>query len=380
MRNLDNKKFICTGCFLCSNICPTDAIKMIQDQEGFYQYQIIEEKCISCEKCVKSCPKIQNIDKEKDILNAYAAYTKDDEVLKQSSSGGIFSELAKEIFNQKGVVVGATWQKGEVKHILISKEKDLEKLQSSKYLQSNLNQIFNETKKALDKNKIVLFSGTSCQIAALNNFIKHDNLYTVDIVCHGVPSQKVFNLSQKQRLGKENVEVNFRSKANGWADFELEYKNEHSIFHKKDAWFSQYLDNHFLKKDCYDCPFISKERLADISLGDYWGIANVDAKFFKDNNNKGVSLVLINSRKGQKLFDNISDNLVYKETKAEEANKYNQRILSGKYDDEYLIKRANFFKKYHNNEIIFDDSKVIIKKTSIIRRVLGKIKRTIVRR
>ena len=379
MPNLDTKDFICTGCFLCSNICPTNAIEIKEDKEGFYQYEIKEDKCISCEKCVNICPKLNHVEKEYDILKCYAAYSKDDEILKQSSSGGLFTELASYILKNNGVVGGACWQDGIIKHILIKKEKDLEKLRGSKYLQSNLGDIFIETKKALDNNKKVLFSGTSCQIGALNNFIKHDNLYTLDIVCHGVPSVKTFWLSLEQRFNKKGMKVNFRSKPNGWLNFEIEYEGIHSISFNKDAWFDKYLNNHFLKKDCYNCPFIDKKRLADISLGDYWGINVTDKDFFKQNDNKGVSVVLINSVKGSDLFKNIKDKLIFKETSTLEAYKYNSRLLNGKYDDIYFKKRIKFYEKLSKNEIIFDDTKVKVQKTTFIRRCINKLKRILKR-
>jgi len=338
MNNLNSKKFECTGCFLCGDICPTGAIKMVRDEEGFYQFNIEENKCTECGLCVKKCPKLNAIKKNKASKNCYAAYSKDNDVLFVSSSGGIFSELAKVILTDNGVVIGAAWIENDIKHIYIDSLNDLEKLRSSKYIQSNLEGIYMIIKEKLNEKRKVLFTGTPCQVAAVKNFIEDDNLYLIDLVCHGVPSKLVLDASIKQRFNKDDLRVNFRSKTTGWHyKYSLEYYNKNYKKTNKntaDGWFKGYLNNNFLKKDCYDCNFTGINRVADITLGDFWEIGQIDQEFYKENNDKGVSLVLINNDKGKNLFDQIKENIVFKEENIELAVKYNPRITNGKYDKE----------------------------------------------
>ena len=349
MSNLKIKNFNCTGCGLCSNICPTNAIRIELDNEGFYQFNIDEKKCTDCGLCVKKCPKVnfENKNKTEDI-NVYAAYSKNKEIVLKSTSGGIFSELALQIIKENGIVIGVSYEDDKVKHIVINNEKELEKLRGSKYIQSYTGNIYSIVKENLKQKKKVLFSGTPCQCAAMRNMINDDdNLIILDIVCHGVPSYKVFQKANKDRFNKEITKVQFRNKKNGWTNYNINYYNKDklvkTIMHSHDEYFIGYIKNCYLMKSCYNCEFTNIPRVADISLGDFWGIETIDKDFFKQNKNWGVSLFYINNPKGACLFEKIKDNVIYKKEELELSYKYNPRVNNGKYSKKMIEDRNNFF-------------------------------------
>ncbi len=380
MNNLNSKKFNCTGCGLCSNICPTNAIKIEHDEEGFYQFNIDEKKCIDCGLCVKKCPKINFKTKnKKEEMKAYAAYSKNKEIVSKSTSGGIFSELALQIIKENGIVIGVSYEDDKVKHIVIDNKKDLEKLRGSKYIQSYTGNIFNIVKEKLKQNKKVLFSGTPCQCAAMRNMINNDdNLIIVDIVCHGVPSYKVFEKANKDRFKEKVTKVIFRNKKNGWSNYNINYYNKDklikSIMHSYDEYFIGYIKNCYLMKSCYNCDFATIPRVADISLGDFWGIETTDKDFFNKNQDRGISLIYTNNQKGSDLFEKIKDNIVYKEEQLELSYKYNPRINNGKYSEKMIENRKNFF----NND--FDTSFKSRRYTPNLKeQIIYKIKRPLVK-
>lgn len=383
--NLNKKTFECTGCFLCEYICPVKAIKIEVDSEGFYQYNIDESKCIECEICIKKCPKL-NPSISKDISNkCFAAYSNDDEILYNSSSGGIFSELAIAVLEEGGVVIGAAWVNDKVKHILIDEKKDLVKLRSSKYIQSDLSNIFILIDKALKNEKKVLFSGTPCQIAACKGYFESDNLLTVDVVCHGVANKRILDLSIDQRFNKKNIAVNFRDKRFGWHySYGLKYYNaddgKEAAFRKinYDSWFRSYLRNIFLKKDCYDCQFCGENRVSDITLGDFWNIKDINEELFANNKDHGVSMVLLNSKKGEEYFNIIKKRVTFSPEEIQMAIKYNPRISNGKYSNEFLKKRNTFFKRLGEGKVKFIDMNPLFydikdKINSFLNRVIKRI-------
>lgn len=374
MLNLKEYGVKCTGCFLCADICPTKAIKMQLDEEGFFKYIIDESKCIKCGLCVKKCPKLKYSSNNNKISssNCYSAYSKDDEILLNSSSGGIFSEISNFILNFNGVVIGAAYINNSVRHILIEKKEDLKLLRGSKYLQSDLTGIYNIVKDNLKQNKKVLFSGTPCQIAALTNFIQDENLYTIDIVCHGVPSKKVYDFMLLECFNSKVSKVEFRKKTNSWRNFNIKYDNK-IISKDEDKWFKEFLNNTNLKQDCYNCPFVSDKRLGDITLADFWGIQDIDLDFYNLNRDRGVSAIMINSKKGKYLFEGIKENIIYKEQDLNKLIKYNPRIDNPRYDDIFLDNRKIFFEKFNAGKITFKrtiDIKKIIKK--FVKKIIGR--------
>lgn len=294
----------CTGCQLCYNVCDFDAIHIELSSEGFYVPRINFGKCSNCGKCFKYCPIENEFSDYNETINVYAAKSNDEEIRMKSSSGGIFSELAKEILKQHGIVFGAAFnENNRLIHIDIDSKKDLTNLRGSKYLQSDINLSYKKVKNYLADGKKVMFVGTPCQASALRNYIRgNDNLLIVDLVCHGVPSIKVFEKYLKYIFNDEKIKnIYFRDKQEeGWKNYYINLVGEESNFkksHRKDPFLYGFLKNLYLNKICYNCPFSKIPRVSDITLGDFWGVNQ------ELDDNKGTSLVIVNSNKGQQIID-----------------------------------------------------------------------------
>lgn len=367
----------CCGCHACYNICPKDAIIMEEDEKGFKYPKIDSDKCINCGLCKKSCP-IINEAKNNNEPEAWAMYNNELSDRVNSSSGGIFMLLAKEIIKRKGVVFGAMFDSNfNVIHSCITSISDIEKLQGSKYVQSSIMDSYMKVKEYLDEDRYVLFTGTSCQIEGLNHYLvkKYDKLYTQDIICHGVPSPKVWReyLKYQKNNNKETIRnVSFRNKDYGWSLFRTKvwfdtktYSEEHS----KDIYMKSFLRNLCLRDSCYNCKFKNKYRNSDITLADFWGANNVCPEM---NDDKGLSLVLINSKKGLELFETIKNNCTIKKVDFEKAIKYN----SAYYQSCIMPKnREIFFKEI--NSMNFEKTVNKYTRKPLIKRVFGKIKKII---
>lgn len=336
----------CTGCYGCLNSCPVKgAIEFKKTEEGFYK-PILTDKCVQCGLCKKGCPVITKVNSnKKEDLKVYSCWSKDKKVVKNSSSGGIFSELAKEYLDNNGVVFGAKWENGEIIHCGITKLEELKELQKSKYLQSKINNCYLDIKKYLNEGKKVLFVGTPCEIGALNTIVNHENLVTVDLICHGIPSYTAYEkyIGENYNLNIKDVTVDFRNKDTGWENYNLTFKNKNQIIiqnnHRKDIWFRGFLTNVYLNKPCYNCEFRTLPRFADITLGDFWGVP-IEIK-----NSEGTSVVTINSKKGKKLFEKIKNNLEVKDVQLEIALKGNPCLYNYKMSDN---KREGFYKDFSN--------------------------------
>ena len=297
----------CCGCTACENICPKNCISFKYDSEGFAYPSIETESCINCGMCESVCPFLAEHNKRiPDVV--YAAKNKNDRIRLESSSGGIFTALALQIFKRGGFVVGAAFDSNfNVKHVIINNKNELSKLQGSKYVQSDLRGLFKPIKKILEDGQLLLFSGTPCQINGLKNFLRKDfdNLICVEIVCHGVPSPLIWKDYLNSRIESISpVCISFRDKRKGWAEYGLAIKKEDGseLYENREDcnYLKGYLANVFLRPSCYNCPSKSGISRADICLGDYWGI-NRAHKDFSDN--KGVSLVMVYSQKGKDLFE-----------------------------------------------------------------------------
>lgn len=326
----------CSGCGACGEICPVSAIVMRPDEEGFLYPSVNEDECVRCGKCVSVCPivsKRKDVD-EKGII-AYAAKTKREEVLLNSSSGGIFTEIATRILDENGIVFGAAFDESfGVRHIAIDRVSDLDKLRGSKYLQSEIASSYSEARNCLEQGKTVLFTGTPCQIGGLYSFLDkdYDNLITQDIICHGVPSPTVWKRYVEYREAKTSSKTRkafFRNKKYGWKSysmqFEFENSKKYSRIASEDPYMRGFLNNLCLRPSCYECYFKSKARMTDITLADCWGIENICPELDDD---RGTSLVIINSPKGRLLFDEIKLNLEYRKVDFEEAVRYNSAMTA----------------------------------------------------
>jgi len=332
MIEIDNKEN-CTSCSACFNICPVNAIEMVEDNEGFKYPKVNKEKCINCHLCEKVCPIKNKYNAEENAKKptVIAAWTKNVETRLDSTSGGVFTELANQIYDEGGYVCGAIYNKEwMVEHIVSNDRKDIDKIRSSKYLQSNINYVFKEIKEKLNKGHKVLMCGSPCQIAGLYNFLgkKYENLYTADFICRGMNSPKIFKGYLNELESKYNskiVRIKFKNKIHGWHNFStrIDFENKKRYIGGRyiDSYMIGYLKyNAFMRPSCYNCKFKDLPRMADITLADFWGIEDIDEKL---DNNQGTSMVLLNSNKGKELFEKIKNNISYKEINSEKVFKQN---------------------------------------------------------
>lgn len=342
MLKIDNKSNCC-GCHACYNSCPQNAIIMEEDEKGFKYPKINENKCTNCGFCEKVCP-ILNKRKIANDPKAYACINKDENIRENSSSGGIFTLIAKEIINMGGVVFGTKFDSNfNVIHSYTSLEEELYKFRGSKYVQSIIGDNYKIAKSFLEEGKYVLFTGTPCQIEGLLAYLgkKYDKLFTQDIICHGVPSPKVWRKYLDYRKHKDEdrpLSINFRNKDNGWSSFNLKFTYENKSYKKsqvEDKYMQAFLRNVCLRDSCYKCSFKKINRLSDITLADFWGIQRVKPELY---DNKGTSLVIVNSEKGKELFESIKENIIQEEVNIEEALVGNTAMLTSAVVDKNRVK------------------------------------------
>lgn len=342
------KKDKCCGCSACADICPQKAIKMVADQEGFYYPSLNLKKCVKCHLCVHICPMENNTNsKEQDnIHSTYVVKNIDMQVRLASRSGGVFSALSTFVLDNQGIVYGCVLNdKFEAQHFRASNKFDCNRMRGSKYVQSNIEGIYAQINKDLQSGLIVLFTGTPCQTQAVKNYIPpkwHKNLYLVDIVCHGVPSpliwQEYLRMIEKKFNGKTTA-VNFRNKIKyGWADH-IETVSIDGIEHDSQIYTNLFYNHYIIRPSCFHCPYKCLDRSGNITIADCWGIDSVMPDF---DDNKGVSLVLINDDKGKKLFQSVSDKL---EIHRVDINQFLQPPFKGN----FIIpsKRRLFWRTYH---------------------------------
>jgi coenzyme F420-reducing hydrogenase beta subunit len=326
----------CSGCLACLNVCPTQAITKDEDAYGFIIPEISKEQCIHCGLCEKVCEFVNPINKNTPY-KVFAGISKNQDVLRRSTSGGIFFECAKQIIEKGGVVYGCAFSDNfTVQHIRVEALADLKKLQGSKYVQSDMGTIYQEVKKDLENNRLVLFSGTPCEISGIKHIIEDQkNLFTIEIICHGVPSQRFFNdylLYETKKQKKNIIDFCFRDKRKGWrCSGSITFKSENAKDAAKyiNVSNSYYYYYYYMKKpeiyrgSCYICPFAKTERCADITLGDYW---RVERKHPEIDSKNGVSLILINSVQGNDLITMIKDNCLLYESKLDYAKQFNKQL------------------------------------------------------
>lgn len=318
----------CCGCYACATICPTHCITFEEDWEGFWYPKIEKEKCVGCKLCMQTCP-TQKLKREKLYTApiAYGAMNKNEDLRLKSSSGGVFCLLAKKVLEQHGVVFGAAFDSGfrNVQHIYVEQLTDLEKLYGSKYIQSKIGNCYEEAEAFLKNGRSVLFTGTPCQIEGLKAFLKkdYDLLYCMDLVCHGVPSPKVWRkyLDYQERLAEGQVTgIQMRSKPAGWKKFAITISmssgKQYQASASEDLYMRSFLQNICLRPSCAECHFKGLNRTSDITVADFWGVQKIAPTLDDD---KGTSLVLIHSAKGQELFDLVSNNLRWQRTQTEVA-------------------------------------------------------------
>ena len=329
MENIAKVQDRCTGCRSCEQSCPMQCISFIENKEGFLYPCVDEKKCINCRKCLKVCAaETENIH-HNIPRSVWAWKNKNDEDIMRSASGGAADSAAKAVLQMEGVVYGAAYDdKLSVSHIEITDEAERKKLQSSKYVQSDLKNCYSKIKERLSEGKIVLLTGTPCQIAGAYAFLGGDktNLYTIDLICHGVPSPKLFKKYleyQSQQMDGQVTYFNFRSKdKKGWGtQYLLKVNTKKGTKIKTqplplDRYGKHFMDGDCYRECCYQCAYANTKRVGDLTVGDFWGIAKSHPEF---NSPKGVSSVFVNTQKGYWLFEKMKEFAVVEQATLEEG-------------------------------------------------------------
>ncbi|MBE5834817.1 MAG: 4Fe-4S dicluster domain-containing protein [Butyrivibrio sp.] len=314
----------CCACGACLNICPKQAISMEEDELGFLYPQINKSLCIGCGACKRVCA-FQNTDVENEPIKCFAAISRNAEQSKCSASGGVFAALATKIIKEGGIVFGAAFDEGwNLRHTSVDCIDQLKVLQGSKYVQSNTLNTFSEVEDELNKGRMVLYSGTPCQIAGLFGYLGRDynNLLTIDIVCHGVPNNRMLKeyiyLLEKKFRGKLSA-FTFRDKAIGWGINGSAVINGKKIklWQSASSYIYYFTKASIYRENCYKCKYAGKHRPADLTIGDFWGIEKQHPEYLDKNNWNfpvGISLLIGNTIKGIQYINDISDYIDLKES------------------------------------------------------------------
>lgn len=344
--NITDKR-LCTGCHACSNRCPKGCITMRKDAEGFLYPHVNNEECISCGLCGKVCHTIDSFESVPPMA-CMAVKTIDEAVRKHSSSGGMFTLLATHILATGGLVFGARFDENwQVVMDCTDNVEGLAKFRGSKYVQATVGTTLQSAERYLKDGRKVLYTGSSCQIASLRKFLGKDyeNLLTVDFLCHGVSSPLVWE-KYLQEVSDGEIKkikgINFRDKSNGWKRFSLRIQQENKVQLKpftEDSYMKAFLSDLSLRPACYHCTARNGRSGSDISIGDHWAIQEVSPQFDDD---KGISLVLVNTEKGKKLWDEIKQETIHIDTDFQSSKKYNGAFYP---QTEEHLHRKHFFKQ-----------------------------------
>lgn len=324
-----NEKQNCSGCTTCESICPANAIVMKYDEEGFLYPHIDSNKCLKCNLCDKVCPQKQsNAPYEKNVFKVFGVKNLEEKELNTSSSGGLFSILGNKAVDNNGVVYGVKYSNNwNAVHDSASSKEAIKEFKGSKYLQSDIRYQFKKVKQDLILGKTVLFTGTPCQIHGLKQFLSKDyeNLITVDLICHGVPSPKVFRdyIAYIEKKYRNHVAmINMKDKTNGWGHQSLRiyFTDGTSMFGKADSdlWNTIYYSYQVLRPSCYNCNYSNYHRVGDISIGDFWGVEKAIPNFY---DSRGVSLVFVNTQKGNTFFNKCKNDMSVIETDTNHCDK-----------------------------------------------------------
>ena len=329
------------------------------DSEGFYRPTIDTSKCVKCGLCERTCPWtniVTNPNLASSTPQTIAAFAKDESIRLESSSGGIFSILAEKILDEGGIVAGvAQITPTKFSHIIIDKKNELDKLRGTKYIQADTGFVYREIRTHLKSGRKVLFSGTPCQIAALYAVLGrtvYNNLYTIDIVCYGTPSVKVFEKYVAELECKKNdslQKILFRDKKKGWNQYSLTHLFKSgktiSVQNIQSLYMSLMLSNICSNQSCAKCHYRKLPRVADITLGDYWGVSKIHPEM---DDNKGTSLVLLNTEHGKVLFTQVVSRIILIESKLEFAVTGNPCIVRS---SKPHPKRNDFFEFLNQNSL-----------------------------
>ncbi len=316
----------CCGCTACASICPRKCIKMKEDEEGFLYPHVLESECIHCNLCENVCPILNHTEKSSSKQIAAIVQNKDKEVCRQSTAGGAFTAIAEYVLDRQGVVYGVEMQKDyTVRHTTVEKKDDLVKFRNSKYVQSNLENIFSSVKQQLNVGRWVCFSGTPCQVEGLRSYLKKDykNLILVDVVCRAVPSPGVWKRYIKMETQKygELQSIRFRDKTLGYQYSTMELKNGGGVYRggiESQPWLRMFFSGMIIRPSCSACKFRSRYRNSDFTIWDCFNVYSFDKNF---DESIGTTRVLIHTEKGKQIFEAIKEKFYYKKLEADIAVK-----------------------------------------------------------
>lgn len=340
----------CYGCKACEQICPSKSITMLPNMEGFYYPSVDSDTCINCHLCQKVCAVNLSPSFERSSLpDTYASWNLNRDVLEKSSSGGVFTALAEEVLKQGGVVFGASMDENLcVRHIGVTSMSDLDLLRGSKYIQSDINTTFKEVKKYLSEEQHVLFTGTPCQIAGLYGFLRSDKkgLVTCEVVCHGVPSQLGFDkYKQKVEISKKGMLTHFTFRDTRIWSYQSRCcinGKKKLLFGKNDFYMKSFFKSYTFRESCYTCKYASLPRIADITIADFWGIGEMIP--FAKRQKRGISLILVNSKKGNELLFKAKACLFLEKRELSEAVRRNHNIIT---PSQRPNERDDFYKDFN---------------------------------
>ena len=316
----------CTGCGSCSVACPAHCITMVQNRLGQLIPKVNASQCLNCGICVKTCPQ-NNVLPEREPMDCYAAWSTNKEDYIYSASGGVAAGFARFQLEHNGAVYGCDYDEAaNLHHFRLRDAVDINRMQSSKYSQSSAYVCFSEVKELLEKQTSVVFIGTPCQVAGLLCFLKKDypSLTTIDLVCHGAPPNRY--LKQHLFESKLNVpfqKIRFRGEFDQmltvWKDNEIVYQKDRTT----DSYFIAFYQNMISYDSCYFCQYAQSKRVSDITIGDFWGLGELKGI---DRLSMRPSLILVNTEKGQRFFDNVRNNLIFERREVSEGINGNGRL------------------------------------------------------
>ena len=335
----------CTGCLACADSCKHDALKTYLGTDGHYYVKVNEEQCIGCLACEKTCPVVSKLDyTTSPLAKAYAGWARDDAVRQVSATAGAFAAMALKVLLEGGYVCGAAIVDGiYVKHICIDKKEDLHLLQGSKYTQSDATGIYKTVFEHLKTGAMVLFSGTGCQVAGLYGYIgkkKYDGtLYTVDLICGGVPSRLLIDKFIENEPYTVKRIVSFRSKDNGWSPqgfrYNLKVEDSQGMLHdytgKRNLITTGFACEMTNRYSCYQCQFAGVNRMSDFTIGDYWGV-----KDYPEQHRNGVSAIIAHNERAVEFLQSCSISLEVRDADLNDILTHNKRLGKTK-DRRYLL-------------------------------------------
>lgn len=375
------KRQDCCGCGVCTEACPQKCITMKLNEEGFYYPSVDSEKCVQCKLCQTVCPGNSGM-KATNSTEAYAILNVNTRIRENSSSGGAFYSLASKVLEVEGVVFGAAFTEGckEVKHICVENIDELEKLMGSKYVQTTpTDNLYQSVRKALRNDKLVLFSGTPCQVSACKRFLeseKTNNLITVDFICHGVPGPGVWKKYLEETASNIKT-VFFRDKTEGWRKFSLKIDTKNRTILQREnqnPYMKGFLNDLYSRICCYDCKFKGLNRESDITLGDFWQVGNMIPDLDDD---MGTSIVFTHSEKGNALVQSVIERPDIKFCKVEAS-----AVVEGnpmiRESIKLSKKRNKFFADWE--ELSIENNVTLCLRKSVYKKIVGRIKWLILRK